>query len=256
MHLKISVKRQCAALKGWLLVPICLVGLFCTEFTLAAGQPFVMSTSVRPPLYSNDGSGYLNLLTTEIFRRLEINYQLIHLPEQRALIFANNKTVDGTGPRTAAIEEKFPNLIRVPVNVLDFDFMAYSKNRAINISGWESLNPYSVGFINGWKIVEHNTTNAKLVTKATDYDQLFRLLEKGRIDIAILDREMGGWQLRQLGFDLHAIEPPIITKPNFLYLHKEHANLVPQITRVLVEMQQDGSMDAIRSRGLPGFSRQ
>lgn len=256
MHLKISFKRQCAALKGWLLALTCLVGIFCTEFTLATEQPFVMSTSVRTPLFSDDGSGYFNLLTMEIFKRLEIGHQLIHLPEQRALIFANNKTVDGTGPRTASIEEKFPNLIRIPVNVFDFDFMAYSKNPAINISGWESLNPYSVGFINGWKIVEHNTTNAKLVTKATNYDQLFRLLEKGRVDIAVMDREMGGWQLRQLGFDLHAIEPPIVTKPNFLYLHKEHADLVPQITHVLEEMQQDGTMDVIRSRTLPGFSGQ
>lgn len=242
MQLKISFKRQRAVFKGWQLVLTCLVGLFCTEFTFAAGQPYVMSTSVRAPLYLDDGSGYFNLLTTEIFRRLEIDYQLIQLPEQRALIIANNKTVDGTGPRTAAIAQTFPNLTRVPVYILDFDFMAYSKNPAVSISGWESLDPYSVDLINGWKIVERNTTSAKLVMKATNYDQLFQLFEKGRIDIAIMGREMGGWQLRQLGFDLHAIEPSIITKPNFLYVHMDHANLVPQIARVLTEMRQDGRL--------------
>lgn len=248
MHPGISYKRQRSVVKIWLRVLICLVGLAGTEFTVAAGQPFVMSTSVRAPLYLEDGSGYFNQLTAEIFRRLDIESRLIHLPARRALFFANNKTVDGTGPRTAAIEKSFPNLVRVPGNVFQFEFMVYSKDPAISVNGWESLLAYSVGLINGWKIVEQNTANAKLVTRAENYDQLFQMLELGRIDVAVMDRVMAGWELKQLGLDLHAIEPPIISQSNYIYVHKEHASLVPEIARVVAEMRQDGSMAAIRAR--------
>ncbi len=67
-----------------------------------------------------------------------------------------------------------------------------------------------------------------------------------------MDRVMAGWQFRQLGFDLHAIEPPIISRPNFIYVHKRHADLVAEITRVLSEMQQDGSLEEIRANTLSG----
>lgn len=252
MGFRIEFKRLRSALRSWLVVLTVAAGLFAAEFTSAAQPPFVMSTSVRAPLYFEDGTGYFNLLSAEIFRRLDMKYELAYLPASRALVFADNKTVDGTGPRTAAIEKKFPNLIRVPIDVFQFDFMVYSKDPEISISGWSSLKPYSVGLINGWKIVEQNTTEARLVTKATNFDQLLKLLDLGRVEVAIMDRVMAGWQLEQLGLDLHVIEPPIISRPNFIYVHKQHAALVPEITRVLSEMQQDGSLAAIRAKTLSG----
>ena len=248
----IEFTRHWPALTSWLRALIVATGLLGAECASAAQPPFVMSTSVRAPLYLENGSGYFNLLSAEIFRRLDMEFELIFLPASRALAFANDKTVDGTGPRTAAIEKKFPNLVRIPINVFQFDFMVYSRDPELSITGWDSLKPYSVGLLNGWKIVEQNTTEARLVTKATNYDQLLKLLDLGRVEVAIMDRVMAGWQLRQLGFDLHAIEPPIASKPNFIYVHKQHAGLVAEITRVLSEMQQDGSLQEIRAKTLSG----
>lgn len=107
-----------------------------------------------------------------------------------------------------------------------------------------------MGLINGWKIAEQNTIGAKLVTKVNGYEQLLTLLDKGRVDIAILDRVMGGWKLDQLGFKLTAIEPPIIIKPNFIYVHKKHEHLVSPIASALADMKKDGSLDAIHARVL------
>jgi len=37
----------------------------------------------------------------------------------------------------------------------------------------------------------------------------------------------------------------LTSKPNFIYLHKKHRDLIPEITSALLQMQQDGSFDAI-----------
>lgn len=220
---------------------------------LAAENPFIMTTSVSAPLYFEDGSGLYNLLVAEIFKRLGIEYELVWLPSQRSLAFTNNGTDDGNIARTAGIEKKFTNLIRVPEKVFDFEFMAYTKSPVIDIDDWSSLQPYAVGIINGWKIVERNVNDAKLVTPVNNYEQLLTLLDKERVDVAILDRVMGGWKLKQLGFDLAAIEPPIVRKPMFIYVHKKHVQLVPEIARVVIEMKKDGTFREIFAKALPDY---
>ncbi len=135
-------------------------------------------------------------------------------------VFTNNGTVDGIVPRAAAIEANYTNLIRVPVNVFDFDFMAFTRDPALMIDGWHSLKPYAVGMTNGWKTVEQHVADARLVLKANNYEQLLTLLEKDRVDVAILDRVMGDWVLKRLGFDLVPVEPPLDSVPKYFYVHK------------------------------------
>jgi len=219
----------------------------------AAEKPLVLTTSVSAPLYAEDGSGLYNRLVDEIFRRLDWDYELIWLPAQRSLASTNSGVYAGNLARSVAIEGKFTNMVRVPEQIFEFEFMAYSRDRSIQVLNWGDLKPYVVGIINGWKIVERNVTEVRAVTRVNDYEQLFGLLDKGRIDVAILDRVMGSLQLKQLGLDIRAIEPALVKRPMFLYLHKKHRDLVPEIARVVAEMKQDGSFAAIYDEVLPGF---
>ena len=216
----------------------------------AAAEKFKMTVSVGAPLYFESGAGFFSKLSAEIFKRLDIEHEMIWLPPQRSLVYTNSGNYDGHIARTPAIEAKFPNLLRVPINIFDFEFMAYSKKPDLQVSGWQSLLPYSVGMINGWKIVEQNTVGAISVLKANDYEQLLSLLDKERVDVVVLDRVMGGWQMKQLGYDIKIIEPAIASRPNFIYLHKRHLELVPKITRVIEEMRLDGTFDAIYANSL------
>jgi len=240
-------------LKNWMLVLVLSANLLNAEFTHASENPFTMTTSVGAPLFFEDGSGLYNLLVEEIFKRLNIEYKLVWLPSQRSLTFTNDGVDDGNIARTRAIEKKFTNLIRVPEKVFDFEFMAYSKNPSITLSDWASLKPYVVGIINGWQIVERNVAGARLVTRANNYEQLFKLLDKGRVEVAILDRAMGSWKLKQLRLDIYPIEPAIIKQPMFIYLNKKHESLIPEIARVVAEMKQDGTFTAIYEKALPSY---
>lgn len=216
----------------------------------ADDKPFTMTISVGPPLYYEDGSGFFNLLTAEVFRRLDLKFETVWLPPQRSLVYTNEGNYDGHIARTAAVEKNYSDLVRVPVNVLDFDFMVYSKNAQLSVSDWRDLLPHSVGMINGWKIVEQNIAGAKAVFKVNSYDQLLAMLDKGRIDAAILDRVMGEWALRHAGYELHMIEPPLVSKPNYIYVHRRHAELVPGLSRMINEMKRDGTFDRIFAQAI------
>ena len=243
-------KSANAGLTRPLFVNILLDIIIFASPSATAEDRFKMSVSVGPPLYFEEQDGFFDSLTAEIFKRLKTEYELTWLPAQRSLIYTDNGTYDGHIARTAAVEARFPNLIRVPVNVFDFEFMVFARNPDLQINGWEGLVPYSVGMINGWKIVEQNTVGAKSVAKANDYGQLLSMLNRNRVDVAVLDRVMGGWKLKQLGYDISILEPAIESKPNFIYLHKKHAELVPRMAGVIEAMKQDGTFEAIYTRTL------
>lgn len=236
-----------------LLITLCLGGLAGINAGLADEKPFVLNVATGAPLYQEDGTGFYNLLAAEIFERLDLDMKMVKLPSERALVNANGGVDDGNIARVAGLEKKYSNLVRVPEKVFDFEFVVYSKNPDVEINDWNSLKPYVVGIINGWKIVEKNVTEVKKLTKVKNYAQLLTLLENGRVEIAILDRLMGGWQLQQLGFDITLIEPPITAKPMFIYVHRKHQALVPEMVKVLKDMKEDGTYDDIFNRSLGDF---
>ena len=220
----------------------------------AAEQKLVINTTARAPHYFEDGTGFFNRLVDEIFNRLDLEHELIWLPAERSLVFTDNGTVDGVVPRAAAIEAGYPNLVRVPEDVFKFEFMAYTRDPGIKVDGWASLAPHTVGYINGWKIVENNIVDVNNAVPVNSYQQLLTLLNKGRVDVAILDRVMGGWVAQQLEFDLQLQEPPLNVEPTYFYLHSKHRALVPEIGNVIAEMKRDGSYREIFLQTLGGFA--
>ncbi len=245
-------------------VPVCnarlaacaclLVGLI-AAVPAAAADKLMINTTAREPHFVEDGSGFINLLVDEIFKRLDLEYELFWLPAERSLVFTNDGTADGVVPRAAAIEAGYPNLIRVPGEVFEFDFVAYSKTPDVRIDGWQSLNPYSVGMINGWKIVENNLGSARAISKVSNYRQLLTLLDRGRVEVAILDRVMGSWVLEQLGYDITLLEPPLEIEPTYFYLHRKHQALVPQIARAIADIKSEGVYAEIYQRALGAYAR-
>ena len=71
---------------------------------------------------------------------------------------------------------------------------------------------------------------------------LFTLLEKNRADVGIFGKSTGEQILKKLGyFSIKALEPPIVTSDLFLYVHKQHGKLIPEIVKTLKLMKKDGT---------------
>ena len=218
--------------------------------TAFAENKITINTGTLKPLFSAEGNSFYNKLIKEAFSRLNLNSKVIYLPSERAMRNVNQGIDDGTIARVKGIEKKYTNIIRVPTPVLRFKFIAYSLNKDIKVTDWDSLKPYSVGIIRGWKIYEKNVVGVKKLTKVNSVKQLFTLLTNRRSEVILFEQLRGSWWNKHLNAKAYPIGSSILEKDMFIYMHKKHASLVPKLTDVLLEMKKDGSYQRLKDETL------
>ena len=194
----------------------------------------------------------LEQLSQESLRRIGIDLKLVSLPSERSLTAANLGEVDGEGLRVGGLggpDGPYPNLIQVPERFVRISFVAFSKNATISLdNGWDSLKPYRIAFINGWKMFEANAQGARVVNKVDKPEQLFRMLDDGRVDLVLYTHADGLLLARNLGLTSVApLSPALKEVDMYLYLHKKHQALVPKLTQAIRDLKADGSYNRILS---------
>jgi len=215
-------------------------------FPLSAKEILQINTGDSAPLHQSDHAGFIDVVLKEAFQRIGIQITINKLPAERSLLNANMGINDGDSDRIAGLEKIYPNLVPVPEKIMDWEFVAFSKNNNIKLLNWNALKPYSVSYITGWKIFEHNANNGAEVTPVKDINQLFDLLNNNRTDIALYEKWQGLTYVRQKGLQaVFTIEPALAKKEKFLYLHKKHLKIVPQVSEALRTMKADGSYQRI-----------
>lgn len=230
----------------FLALPFCLAASFslnaATELTITSGrgEPFVNSAH----------NGFYDLIVKNMFQRINVEAKTVLLPSERSLINANTGVNDGNIARIKGIEKKYKNLVMVPEKIIDFDFVAFTKNKQYRIKDWQDLAPYNVAFINGWKVFEKKVTHYKSLVRTRDSAQLFKLLKNDRTDIVLYDLWSGVWWISQDNSKIHYLMPPIASYQLYLYLNKKHEKLMPGLTRALQAMKQDGTYQKIYEQTL------
>lgn len=223
------------------LILCCTLSL--TVCSAAANDTLVLNNVNAAPFTTVDGDGFLDRVAKDAFARAGRRLRLVSLPAERGLRNANLGIEDGDLTRIAGMEQGYPNLVPVPEKIMDWRFSAFTRNPALSTTtGWSSLLPYKIGVIKGWKIAEKNLEHAKQIIYVDDVDQLFRLLDKNRVDAVVYSHEMGEWYIKQRGLkDVHLLKPALDTREMFIYLHKKHLALIPELARGLRALKTDGS---------------
>ena len=208
----------------------------------AAREVLVLNNATAPPHTNDDGTGFLDRVAGEAFRRIGVELKLVRLPAERGLRNADAGIEDGEVVRVGGLEKEYPNLLRVPEKIIDMDFVAFARGPAIQIDGWKALRPYRVGIIKGWKIYEDNLRGIVEPTAVDNAEQLFNLLERDRVDVVLYSRWMGTAlvRARQLR-DVEALMPPLASVAMYTYLHKKHSALVPKLAAALRAIKADGT---------------
>ena len=205
------------------------------------------SSSFYPPVTSEQKNGILDLVYQTLSARLGIKITIHNQPAaERILLNVNAGLDDGVVGRVPGLEKIYPNLIIIPVPVMKFQMMAFARDANFTASDPQSIQPYNIGIVRGWKILEAAANGAQSVTTVDNGKQLFTMLDKGRIDIALIEKLQGMEFIRQMR--LHGIkmlQPPLIEGKWYLYVNKRHAALVPKLTAGLREMETDGTIERI-----------
>jgi polar amino acid transport system substrate-binding protein len=208
-----------------------------------ADKPMITVSTNNTPLDRQA----LHDLSKEAFRRIGVDFKLVSLPSERSLHSVNLGEVDGEGLRIAGLSDQYSNLVQVPERYIGISFVAFARDATIRLDqGWDSLKPQQVAFINGWKMFEANASGARSVSKVDKPEQMFLMLDGGRVDLALYTLADGVALARSMGLGAIApIAPALKDVDMYLYLNRKHEALVPRLARALREMKADGSYNRI-----------
>lgn len=207
---------------------------------------YILNTSTGAPYATEDRQGFQDRVVAEVFQRIGLKGQVeMYSASARALINANENVDHGVAMRIRGLENKYPNLVRVEERLIENDFVAYSSNLEFISQSWKSLLPYVVAYINGWVIFERNLEPSQEKQAVKDPAQMFTMLDKGRIDVALYERWQGLQRAKDTGISVKVHEPPLASVDMYMYVHKNHAHLAPKLAQALRDMKADGTYQAI-----------
>ena len=196
-------------------------------------MPMTSSTQATP-----GKDGILDKLIMTMFEDIGLQAELYGRHAERALRFANTGIVDGDAGRIIDLDKKYRNLIRVEEVLLTIDITGFTAGQEYSLNGWKSLEGRNVGIPTGWKILERNVPHA---LRFTDITSLFEALKEGTIEIAALESSAGQYTGQQLEIkNLQTLEPVLLRLDMFLYMHKKHHLMIPDLQKALKKMKQDG----------------
>lgn len=220
----------------WRLLPLlCVAWLALSPARTAAAETITVSQMENDTL-----SAQAFAIIREAYRRLGIDLQAVPLPRERALMFSDSGETSGEVIRMAGIETLYPNLVRVPEPVVTFDTVAFTTGLSFAVNGWESLRPYRLCVLRGMKLAEMGTDGMQRIL-ANSNGQIIRMLVAGRCEVAVLGYQIWREIEPHLKDSLRALEPPIVSVPLYHYLHRNHADLAPQVAETMRQMRADGT---------------
>lgn len=180
----------------------------------------------------------------EAYRRIGLEAVADIRPNERAIISADTGDTDGDTMRMPGLESRYPNLVRVPEPVLTFDSVAFTAGMTFPVNGWESLRPYTICVVRGFKLGEAGTEGMTRELVATNGAAL-RMVKAGHCQVAVLGEAV--WLLideLKLG-PVRALSPPVSVTPLYHYVNARYAHLVPKLAEALAAMRRDGTVDGI-----------
>ena len=209
---------------------------------LAARPQLTFSTGATPPLTAAAGQpGFAESLLRWAFDRIGYDIGVVSMTLERSLINADSGVHDGDLIAGPAREVEYPNLLRVPEKLLDFDIVGYTGRTDVQARDWVELVRHRVGYLTGWKAVEQNLQPAQSAVAARDVDQLVQLLANDRVDVVLGNRWNNITQTaRRMGITVRRLEPPLRQIPMFTYLNRRHQALVPPLATALAEAKRSG----------------
>jgi len=187
------------------------------------------------------------LVLKEAYNKLGFSVEYRPLPGERALRTANAGEVDGEIFRIRNIEKKYKNLIPIPTPINVLEGVVFSKNPNLKIKSWEQLADMNIGIQVGIKFAERATKNMSRITVDSN-EQLFKMLDSNRVDVAIVALTNGLKSIIDLKLaGIHATSPPIEQFPLYHYLHKKNKALVARVNKIIQDMEKSGRIKQIRN---------
>jgi len=182
------------------------------------------------------------VLIPEIYKKLGYRVDITPMPGKRAQEEATSGTKDGEIMRIFTYGNENPTTIRVPTPYYYLETMGFvRKNSGVKVNSKSDLAKYRLAKVRGVK-----TQGLKNVFDLKNTKTMMEFLNRGRADIALTNTVDGVLVLEKLGYtNIGPIENPLAVLDLYNYIHEDHADIVPQVNKAILDMQSSGEMDEL-----------
>lgn len=180
----------------------------------------------------------------QIYQQAGIKAEFVAYPNKRSLLNANEGYCSAEIGRISRATEIFTNLRIVPTPFFRLRGFAYfKKGSGLEIDKWADLKDYRVAIRRG-EIYATEGTKEFAPIEVGDYKSLFKLIENGRIDVAI-----GLWvsalnilSKPEVKFQIKRSATPLHEVPFYHLVHKDSSDLNNALNTVLIKWQKSGRL--------------
>lgn len=181
---------------------------------------------------------------SDIYAGLGVDVSFVEMSGRRSLIESASGRTSGTIARVGTVGETYADLIPIETPVAWLETTAFgSPDTVAGIGTVEDLDGLTVGIVLGMGDPEAIGAEARNVVAAPNAVSMFRMLELGRIDVALISvfEGLAYVACRGLSGTIAASEP-LVRQPLYHFLHQQHAELALKVNDILEAMDERGEL--------------
>ena len=190
---------------------------------------------------------YVQAVLEQVYDNIGYDVRYRTVPLARSFIEANKGELDGLRARVAAVADRYPNLIKIPFEILDFSLVLLADRRVCGLCDLSQIQ--QVAITRGVVALEETLSSTladKDVVEVTTAQQTLELLLAGKVQAAITPDTNVPRTFFQS--NPHILRRTLAVLPDYHYLHKKHAQLVPKLTAELEAMERAGRIAQFREK--------
>ncbi len=182
-------------------------------------------------------------LLAEIFRQAGLALEIVPMPGPRVTKMSLAGELDGEVIRIQSYGQNYPVLVRVEPPYYHLSVRAYSMaSRNARVTTREDLQQYSLGAIRGMAYAFELTENHPALTLTQNSEQMFRMLQAGRLDLVLESHLAATASIDKLGLKDVVESPELAGLDLYLYLHIRRKGLTPRIGEVIRKLRSSGEL--------------
>lgn len=177
----------------------------------------------------------------------EIGYEIhiIDFNHQNALVAANQGVLDGQLGRIANVKDDYPNLLKVDYPLFDFNLVLLKNCRQCQYEDLKSLAIQS-SYPAAQSYIDNHPFDGDVI-KVRNVTAQLNLLTQKRVEGTILLEFL--LSTKHPGFDQTAFHKQVLMPmQSFHFVHKRHKAIIPQLTKVLKKLDENGTVQFLKSK--------
>ncbi len=206
-----------------------------------------VTISLRPENLKGKTYEIVQQLIQEIENISNLNITLVIVPGKRATQMLRNHQIHAELLRIESYPKIVAEAIIIPASKITATIHAYSASLDFKISGWKSLEPYSIINIRGYIYPTEKLPNKKFIG-ADSVIQAFQLLNANRADIFTINESAAHIVLQHPQFKHSKIKQltPALEKIKFYtFFSAKYPDIAAQYNTALLTLKKQGKLAKI-----------